>query len=184
MGLSRKERAQLRDLVRKAKAGDQRSFEKLVLLTQNRIFAHCWRILGDEIEAADATQETLIKAWFKLDQFDARRQFLPWLYRIATNHCLDRWRRLKKLVRFDQFEIGGENWLSGEENQDPIKAIERQELRKAVRSLPKNQRAVLSLYYFEGARYREIAQIMGVSINTVKSWIRRGKERLKSIIKS
>jgi len=180
MVLTRKEKRQLQDLARKAKRGDRESFEKLVLLTQDRILAHCWRILQDEDEAADAAQETFVKAWFKLNQFDSRRRFLPWLYQIATNNCLDILRRAKRLVRFDQMEVGGEIWQR--EKDDPNRAIRAEEVRKAVAQLPKRYRAALSLYYFEEYRYREIAEIMGAPINTVKSWIRRGKEKLKKLI--
>jgi len=174
----------LQDLARKAKKGDRESFEKLVLLTQDRIFAHCWRILQDEDEAADAAQETFVKVWFKLNQFDSRRRFLPWLYQIATNNCLDILRRARRLVRFDQLEVGGEIWQTGEKVDDLDQAIRAEEVRKAVAQLPKRYRAALSLYYFEEYRYREIAEIMGAPINTVKSWIRRGKEKLKLIIKN
>lgn len=170
--------------VKAAKKGNRLSFEKLVQLTQDRIFAHCWRILQDEAEAADATQETFIKFWLHLDRFDCRRPVLPWLYRIATNYCLDRWRRWKRMVRLDQLEVGGEIWSTATQGDSVEQEAEKEEVRQAVRQLPKNYRAALSLYYFEGYRYREIAQIMGVSINTVKSWIRRGKEKLKLIVKS
>ena len=181
MALSKEEKRRIQKLIRQAKQGDQAAFEKVVLLTQDRIFAHCWRISQDEQEAADATQEAFVKAWFKLKQFDSRRRFLPWLYRIATNNCFDFLRRVKKLVRFDQLEIGGEIWQT--EKEDPDQKIRAEEIRQAVAQLPKKYRAALSLYYFEGYRYQEIAQMMRAPLNTVKSWIRRGKEKLKLKLK-
>ncbi|MFH1561721.1 MAG: RNA polymerase sigma factor [Patescibacteria group bacterium] len=176
-----KEKKQLRLLAKKARAGDKQSFENLVLLTQEAIFRHCWRVLGNEYEAADACQETFVKFWFNLDKFDTRLNVLPYLYKIATNNCLDQLRKLKRLVHFDDLEVGGEYWQTNVACQGQ-KEAERQEMRVAVASLPKNYRAALSLYFFEGYKYQEIADMMLVPVNTVKSWIKRGKERLKEIV--
>ena len=76
-------------LLAAARAGDERAFRELVGPYRHALEVHCYRMLGSAHEAEDLTQETLLRAWRALDRFEPRAQLQTWLYRIATNACLD-----------------------------------------------------------------------------------------------
>ena len=72
-----------------AQAGDERAFRRLVEPYRHALEVHCYRMLGSAQDAEDLAQETLLRAWRALERFEPRAQFQTWLYRIATNACLD-----------------------------------------------------------------------------------------------
>src|SRR5438552_19069904 len=76
-------------LLASAQAGDERAFRRLVEPYRHALEVHCYRMLGSAQDAEDMAQETLLRAWRALERFEPRVQFQTWLYRIATNACLD-----------------------------------------------------------------------------------------------
>ncbi|HKA03670.1 MAG TPA: sigma-70 family RNA polymerase sigma factor, partial [Acidimicrobiales bacterium] len=85
-----------RDVLARARAGDEAAFADLVQPHERALFRHCYRMFGSGHEAEDAVQDTLVRAWRRLDSYDGRGAFGGWLYRIATNVCLDRLRTRRR----------------------------------------------------------------------------------------
>ena len=85
-----------RELVEKAKQGDQSAFEQLVLENQNRAYSLALRLIGDREEAADLAQEAFVRAWQGLEQFQGGSSFATWVYRLTTNVCIDYLRKKKR----------------------------------------------------------------------------------------
>jgi RNA polymerase sigma-70 factor (ECF subfamily) len=168
-------------------AGDSGAFAGLVEAHQERLLRLCERLLGDAEEARDAAQEVFLKAYRKAADFRPQGQVYTWLYRIATNHCLNKLRR-RRLVRFIPWEDPGEREIAPfdppDQAPDPATALEArrrwQQTRRAIARLPVNQRAVLVLARFEGMSYRQIAETLGISEGAVESRLFRAMRRIEA----
>ena len=170
------------ELVRRAKDGDQLAFEQLVTDNEKRIYNLCRRMVGDQEDAAELTQEAFLNAWRGLPGFQAESAFSTWLYRLASNVCLDFLRREKRrkslslpVVSLDQEEAV--ELEIPDQRYAPEGELERLEQRQAIRDglarLSEEHRQVLVLRELSGLSYREIAQLLGVEEGTVKSRIAR-----------
>jgi RNA polymerase sigma-70 factor (ECF subfamily) len=167
-------------LVARALEGDLPSFERLVARYQNKIMGYAARMLSDHNEAEDVAQEAFIKAYRSLDAFRGESSFSTWLYRIATNLCIDRLRKKKRSPQqaysldepLDQEEEKGARELP-DFSAEPTRSVEREELRRRVREMvaemPEKLRAVLIMCDMQGMAYEDIARVLGVPIGTVKS---------------
>jgi RNA polymerase sigma factor (sigma-70 family) len=179
------------DLVIVAQKGDLEAFNQLVLFYQDRVFSLAARILGDEDSAEDITQNTFLTAYLKLPRF-RNGSFRSWLYRIATNACLDELRRHKRrpVLSLENEEDAEERFLPlydfPRSSILPEKEAERHELERAVQQalnqLDTDQRAVVVLVDLQDFDYQEVAQILGVPIGTVKSRLARARLRLRHLL--
>jgi len=156
-------------------AGDVEQYANLVERYQTGLIIHCDRYLHSRSDAEDIAQQAFIKAYAKLSEFNPERaHFSTWLYRIATNLVIDHLRIQKHSIPTEDMELFGVN------DSIPYDEVLLQELRDTVRSLqPPEQRHAIEAYYWDGKSYLEIAENMGVPINTIKSWLRRGKAQLR-----
>ena len=167
-------------LVARALDGELSSFEKLVSRYQNKILGYSARMLNDHEEAEDVAQEVFIKAYRSLDSFRGDSSFSTWIYRIATNLCIDRMRSKKRRPQqaysLDE-PIDKEEDKGGREIADysgePGRAIEREELRRRVREvmaeMPEKMRTILVMCDMQGMAYEDIAKVLDCPIGTVKS---------------
>jgi RNA polymerase sigma-70 factor, ECF subfamily len=188
-------------LLEAARGGDEQAFGKLVEPHRRELHAHCYRMLGSPFDADDALQETLLRAWRGLAGFDSERPLRPWLYRIATNVCLDAIAKRPKRVLPPEYgppagqgEGPGEPvvelvWL--EPYPDETLGLEsglaapeaRYEQREAVelafvaalQHLPANQRAVLILRDVLGFSAREVAESLETTVASVNSSMQRAR---------
>jgi RNA polymerase sigma-70 factor (ECF subfamily) len=182
-----------REALRRVADGDVEAFALLVERHQERLLRVCRRMLGDAEEARDATQEVLVKAFRKAGSYRPRGQVYTWLYRIAVNHCLNRLRR-RKVVRFLQLSGPGGDETEGDappldpatEAPDPLAELESrrrwQAARRALATLSPNQRAVLVLVRFEGLAYKEVAEVLGISLGAVESRLFRAMRNLEAAL--
>jgi len=174
------------EVLARVAAGEADAFAELVDLYQHRLLRLCERLLGDPEEARDAAQEVFLKAYRKAGDLRPQGQLYTWLYRIATNHCLNRLRR-RRLVRFTRLGDAEEEDAAPldppDEAPDPAAALEARRLwqatRRAIAALPANQRAVLILVRFEGLSYRQAAEVLGISEGAVESRLFRAMRRLE-----
>ena len=178
------------DLERRAKEGDQGAFERLVMDNQNRVYSLALRLCGDREAAADLAQEAFIKAWQGLGSFQGESSFATWVYRLATNLCIDYLRKKKRRegvepsVSLDDSDSG---WAEpADRESDPQLVLERSErgraLARGLASLPGWQRQVLVLRELSGLSYQEISQALDVDLGTVKSRIARARLSLRKIL--
>jgi RNA polymerase sigma-70 factor (ECF subfamily) len=181
--LTREQEAQI---VRRVLQGDVNAFERLVTEYEKAVYAIAQRMTGNAEDAADMTQETFIKAYNSLQSFRGDSKFSVWLYRIASNVCLDflRSRSRKPTVSLSvEDDEGEEGQLDiADESQSPEILMERGLTRDAVRrgldTLPPDYRQILLLREIQGLSYDEIAAVLEIEVGTVKSRIFRARKRL------
>lgn len=171
-------------LAREAAGGDRDAFGRLVDLHKRSVFGLCVRLLADREEARDAAQEAFVRAFAAIGSFDVARPFVPWLLRIARNHCYDLTRRRLPIDRgvesheapepADDRAVQGDVALAEAETQDALD--------RAVLALPENYRTVITLFHVEHLTYKEIAQVQGVPIGTVMTWLHRARAQLKKAL--
>jgi RNA polymerase sigma-70 factor (ECF subfamily) len=177
----------LPDTIRRAQAGDQAAIAALVAEQQRYVYSIAMSITRDPADAADLTQDALIRLIRAIGSYRGETKLSTWLYRLVVNLGIDRMRRRgNPPIRLD--DDGTDIDLPSDAPQDDVAGtVERTEQAQAVRaaiaSLPDAQRLALTLHYFEDLRYEDIADVMGVPLNTVKSHIRRGKERLAVLLR-
>jgi RNA polymerase sigma factor (sigma-70 family) len=160
-----------RDLVARARNGDDRAFTELVTRHKKHIWAVCVRITNNGSDAEDALQEALTAAWQHLDKFRGDAKFSTWMHRIAANAALSVVRRRKDVV-MDDFELedtGTDQYREFDET-DRVQA--------ALRLVPTDFRTALVLREYGGLSYEEIAVHQGIPVATVKSRLNRAKKSL------
>jgi RNA polymerase sigma-70 factor, ECF subfamily len=169
-------------LIDQALAGDRAAFAQLVELNQERLFASMIQVTGSPDEAEEVVQDAFIRAFVKLDTFQRNSQFFTWLYRIAFNSALTRRRRRKSRVSLDQARetVGLEIADDADGVDEPMLRSERVDLvRKALAQLTEEHRSILVLREMEEQSYENIAEILEISIGTVRSRLSRARRQLK-----
>ena len=172
-------------LVKRAKKGDSRAFDLLVLKYQGRVAQLVSRYLNNTAEVEDVTQEAFIKAYRALPNFRGDSAFYTWLYRIAANaaknHLVALGRRPSSDVALDDsqvFDVPG--CLKDHESPDEVIMGQQLEalISRTIEELPVELRAALTLREFEGLSYEEIADVLECPIGTVRSRIFRAREAI------
>ena len=179
-----------RDLIRQCQKGDVQAFRQLVERYEDRIYGLACSILGDPEAAKDAAQEAFIRVYRALGSFEGRSSFYTYLYRIATNVCLTFAQREQR--RPDRVSIEGmqeasdmalDRFLGTDEPQNDIERIGlREEIQKVLDYLSPDHRAVVVLKDIEGLSQEEIADVLDVSVGTVKSRLSRARARLRDLL--
>lgn len=181
----------LAELVQLAQAGDEVAIRELIVSQQTYVFSIARGIMHNEADAADMTQEAFIRVLRSLRGYRAETKFTTWLYRLATNVCLDELRRRgQPAISFESDEEGRASldppdpdpWAQPDTCLAAAESAE--EVQAALTKLSPPQRLALTLVYFDDMRYEDVAQVMNVPINTVKSHIRRAKDRLADILRT
>lgn len=168
-------------LVHEILSGDVNSYALLVKRYQKPIYNLMLRMTGSEQDAADLTQETFVRAYEKLERFDASASFFPWLYTMGLNLARDFLRRAKKSP-IEFYEL--ENSFSIEIDQDDRFAdrIEVQDVLEGLQKLPVEYREALLLRFHEGLSVTEVASALGLSLSAAKMRIHRGLSRVRQLL--
>lgn len=156
---------------------------------QGMVFSQAYKLTNNQEEAEDLTQEVFLKAFEALSTFRGESQFSSWLYSIARNQILMKYRKDSthpKISTEDLEKVHTKYFDKIKKWRDqitPEMQILKQEMNSKIESmlakLPSNYKKPLILYYFENMSYNEIAESMNIKVNTLKSYIFRGKELLK-----
>jgi RNA polymerase sigma-70 factor (ECF subfamily) len=177
-------------LIGAALAGDDNAFAELVARHLSGVYKFAYRYVRDAADADDVAQETFVRAWKHLKQFDTSRNLRTWLFTIAKNAALDLLKKKRPLVfsRITEAENELESFLAPyvASGELPEAAVDQKFLKgdidAALAKLPPAYRAVLALRYNEHLKFREIAAELGEPIDTVKSKHRRGLALLRTIL--
>ncbi|MBS4196591.1 RNA polymerase sigma factor SigW [Lederbergia citri] len=173
--------------VRDVLKGDQEAFGEIVELFKDKVFHLCYRMLGNRHEAEDIAQEAFVRAYVNIHSFNQGRKFSTWLYRIATNLCIDRIRKKKPDYYLDA-ELAGTEGLTmysqiAAEGKSPDSEVETIELQERVQQeilrLPDKYRIVIILRYIDDLSLNEISEVLEMPIGTVKTRIHRAREALR-----
>ncbi|MBC7920621.1 MAG: sigma-70 family RNA polymerase sigma factor [Ferruginibacter sp.] len=145
------------------------AFNLLVRQYQQKIYWHIRKMVIDHDDSNDLTQEVFIKVWNSLDNFRGDSQLYTWLYRIATNECLNFLNKKKKRFFLPIGDVEAE--LMGKLEDDPLISGDEIQLKlqKALLKLPPKQRLVFNMKYYDELKYEEISQILGTSVGALKA---------------
>ena len=172
-----------RELVERVRKGDDRAFEMLVLVYQERIFRLIRRMLNHREGVEDLAQEVFLRAYRSLDGFRGQSSFYTWLYKIALNTCRNYYRTMGR--RPEGSVVDSESLIDGMESATPNPEAEavRSELwdtvQGSLQELPPEQREAVVLCDLEGLSYEEMASVIGIPVGTVRSRVFRGRKALQ-----
>jgi RNA polymerase sigma-70 factor (ECF subfamily) len=181
-------------LVKACRAGQTEAFGALVQRYQDRLYPTVLRVIGSAEDAKDVLQDTFLRAFEKLDQFQGESSFYTWVYRIAVNLALSghRRHRVRSAPRSNgEYAVGrGEDPADPSSDADPTSSLERTEREQmvvaALDQLCPDHRAVVVLKDFDGHRYEEISAILDIPVGTVRSRLHRARcelrDRLSSLV--
>ena len=170
------------ELIQSALAGKTSSFEVLVTRYQDRLYTAMISVVGSTDEAEDVVQEAFIQAYLKLDTFQQNSRFFTWLYRIAFNFALARRRRHRGHLSLDESrEKSGSEPKSKTEAPDArmSRSEDIDSVHQALAILSEDHRSILVLREMEDLAYEEIAEVLHISIGTVRSRLNRARLALK-----
>lgn len=158
--------------------------EKIMIEYGNELVRLAFSYVKDTEVAKDMVQNTFIKCYKKLDLFRFDSEIKTWLYRITINECKDYLKSWNyKMVQVKSFINETAKSILPSTEKTVIDKYNNEEIKDTIFSLPKVYREVVYLYYYESLKTEEIAKVLDISINTVKTRLRRAKQRLESMIK-
>ncbi|WP_219834299.1 RNA polymerase sigma factor SigW [Paenibacillus sp. R14(2021)] len=174
-------------LARLALKGDQRAFAELVELYQDKLYHMTYRMLYNRQEAEDVVQEVFLRVYKNLERYDATMKFSTWIYRIATNLCIDRLRKRKPVYSLDA-ESSDHEGLDGyamipSDDRTPESELllsdTQRIIHQAIETLPAKYKSVMVLRYLEELSLQEIGDVLDMPVTTVKTRVHRGREFLR-----
>ena len=169
------------DLVARCRAGDVGAFEAIYRRHAPRIYAVACRITGSTGEGEDLLQEIFLQAHRKLDSFKGDAALGTWLYRLATNYCLDfvRSRRAKMDRITESLDAEDAGAPPAARRETPLARLD---LERAIAQLPDGCREAFVLHDVEGYDHREVGELLGVAEGTSKSQVFRARARLRALL--
>jgi len=147
----------------------EQAFNILVKKYQQRVYWHIRKMVIDHDDADDLTQEVFVKIWRKLDTFKGESQLFTWIYRIATNECLNFLGKKKRRAFLSLQDVGKELGKKIDSSDHISGDIIEKKLQKALLTLPEKQRLVFNMKYFDEMPYKDISDILGTSVGALKA---------------
>jgi RNA polymerase sigma-70 factor (ECF subfamily) len=183
-GLARTKSA-LAYLIERAAAGDSAAFEQVMINSQQRVLAMSWRMLGNEADARDASQEVFLRVYKYLKRFDQNQDFFAWLYRVTVNVCRDILKQRRHDDRVVPLEGDADEGLleipaAADDVEQTLLSTQRRKLiAQAMTTLPYKERASIVLRDVEGFSTEAVAQILQSSATTVRSQISSARKKIR-----
>lgn len=175
-----------RELIARLQKRDEAAFEELIRQYEKKVYTLCFRMCGNSEDAEEAAQDAFLALWRGIDRFRQESSLSTWIYRLATNACIDTLRRRKKQsgsVSLDDEELFVDAVDTSPQPQETVEHRETQKLlQEGLSALPEEYRKVLILREVEGLSYTEIAESASIELGTVKSRISRGRSLLRNFL--
>jgi len=174
-----------RELMHRVAKRDEPAFTELSNRYSARLLTMAWRLLGNRADAEDAVQRALLRLYTSAKSYRSEWAVSTWLYRITTNVCVDEMRRRRSrsvLQRAAQEQADGQGLLfprGGGHAGGPARSLD---VQRALERVPLEARILLALRYVDGLSYRELARVRGITVNTVKSQLARGKSIVREVL--
>jgi len=174
------------DLVERLKKGDAKALDELYRRHREAAYGIAYRLVGSREDALEVVQESFIHVMRGIQMFRGQSSFRTWLYRIVTHAALDyrRWRALRVADSLDS-DISTEPAVQSGDRSPQDAAADRDlgaAIDKALSNISEKNRAALILYAIEGMSYKEVAEVLGISIGTVMSRIFNARQRLRELL--
>lgn len=180
------------ELIENYKQGDDASFQTLMRRSLKPVLNFVYQYVRNTEEAEDVTQDAFFKAWKNIKKFkgDKNKKWKPWLFTIARNTALD-YIKKRKNVPFSGMDLNEKDSTSFSETLEDVEPLadelfeqvqNAEVLTKIMNTLRPEYHSVLLLHYHQELTFEEIATVMGMSMNTVKSWHRRALEKVREIL--
>lgn len=170
-------------------SGKERAFTQLIEKYQQKVYWHIRRIVVEHDDANDVMQNTFLKVWKGLQNFRADAQLFTWLYRIATNECINHINSKKKhaYISFEGDDNGDDEsfspsaYVKGESN--PMDGDNIQErLKRAIEGLPEKQRMVFCMRYYDEMPYEQMSEVLGTSVGALKASYHHAAQKIEKYI--
>lgn len=174
-------------LARLARKGDQRAFAEIVEMYKDKLYHLAYRMMNNRQEAEDIVQESFLRVYKHLDRYDEDQKFSTWIYRIATNLCIDRLRKRRPAYSLDAASTEHEG-LDGyammpSDDRTPESELILSEtqriIREAIDTLPAKYKSVMVLRYLQDMSLQEISEVLDMPVTTVKTRVHRGREFMR-----
>ena len=170
----------------KAQAGDPEAFQMLVREHSHKMFRLAYRMTGNEADAEDVVQETFLRAYNQLGEYESRAHFASWLHRIAANYSIDLLRRKKRWKTND---------LDSHEEHSPLRSVEpdadrelfggevTRKIEDTLETLTEKERVAFTLRHYEGLSIQEIGEAMGSGASATKNHIFRAVQKMRKALR-
>jgi RNA polymerase sigma-70 factor (ECF subfamily) len=170
-------------LVARCRQGDLMAFEELYRTYSGRLFSVACRMLGNTADAEDLLQEIFLTAHRKLESFRGESSLGTWLYRLATNQCLDHLRSRAARAGNVTDALDDDPTLADASSRSLAeRTVTKMDLERALARLPEGCRAAFVLHDIEGLEHREVADVLGIAEGTSKSQVHKARLRLRSLL--
>ena len=172
------------ELVKQSSEGDEQAFREILGRHRDKVLAICLRMLRNRIEAEEAAQDSFVKVYFHLEDFDQARSLGAWIARISINECRDRLRKRSRSEKiFKEVPESEFDHHQAQRGDDYEQRARIESIEKAIERLPDKLREVLVLRAYTDYSYEEIADILKIRVGTIMSRLHRSREKLAEMLK-
>ena len=170
------------EIIEKILKGQGELYEEIIKRYKNGVYSLCMRMIRNNEDAKDLAQDAFIKAYQNLDKYNSEYKFSTWIFKVASNLCVDHLRKLKtQTLPYDDKLSMPHDTASAEDIY--IHKSNKRQIEKAIQDLPEEYRVLVILYHKEGLSYEEMSDMLKLPMSKVKNRLHRARNRLKEVLK-